>query len=217
MSSPARLLIAAALAASMAPAAARAGAPAAGETQVLRSGFFADVNLGAFATAGGRDAAGQSTLSSPQAYLQLGLGYDLSRRFSVGASFGLGASAASCFAVVKGGACVFDGARAASADNAAADNFTVSLFTLQASYRLLFTERLSLQPRLHAGLAALDPAPRRNSASGVSWGFAAGGGLGVEYATRLDHITLGADLSARWVTGAQILALAVYPKVKYTF
>ncbi len=216
MSTRARTLMVAALAA-LAPAASRASAPAEGVPQVLRSGLFADVSLGGFATAGGRDPTGQATLSSPQVYLQLGLGYDLGRRFSVGASFGLGASASSCFAAAASGTCVFDGTRPATADNTAADNFTVALMTAQASYKLFFSERLTVQPRLYAGLAVLDPEPRRSGSSLVGRAFAAGAGVGVEYATRLDHISLGADLSARWVTGAQLLAFALSPKIKYTF
>ena len=172
--------------AALAPAAGRASVPAAGVPQTIRSGLFADVNLGGFATALGRDAADRATLSNPQVYLQLGLGYDIARSFSLAASFGLGASASSCFAKVKGGACVFDAAGAATADNLAADNFTVAMFALEASYRHSLGDRLSLQPRLHLGIAALDPEPRRNGSAPVNKGFLVGAGVGDRKSTRLN-------------------------------
>jgi hypothetical protein len=205
------------VAALLAPASARAAVPAEGVPQAIRSGLFADVNLGGFLTIGGRNASDQNAASVPQAYMQVGLGYDLARHLSLAASFGLGSSASSCYAQVVGGACLFDAARGATPENTAADNFTVAMFAVEASTKLFFTERLTLRPRLHLGFALLEPEPRREGASPVDKGFVVGAGVGLEYATHLDHVSVGADLFGRLVTGPNLLAFALYPKIKYTF
>jgi hypothetical protein len=209
------LLLATALCAIALPA--RAATPSAGVPQVIRSGLFADVNLGGFFTVGGKNSAGESTVSNAQAYLQLGLGYDISRHFAVAASFGLGSSAAACFGTVDPkGLCVGTDPDGKSVD--VGDNFTATMFTLELTFKHHFTDRFSLQPRAHVGYAALDPEPLRDSAGrAVKSGVVAGAGVGVEYATHMDHFSIGADVYARYIVGPNILGMAIYPKVKYTF
>ncbi|MBI5939168.1 MAG: adventurous gliding motility protein CglE [Caulobacterales bacterium] len=214
MNRPSILL--AALAASL-PGLASAGTPAAGVAQPIRSGFFADVDMGGFFTIGGQNSKEQSRPSNAQAYLQLGVGYDVAKNFSVAATFGIGSSAASCFAdISKKGDCVANKAQADSPKMA--DNFTATMVTAEASYRHFFTDRLSLQPRLHLGYALLDPEPRQKAdGTPITGGVVAGVGVGVEYATHMDHFSIGADIYGRLITGPNIFSMAFYPKIKYTF
>lgn len=195
-----------------------AATPSVGVPQEIRSGLFTDVNLGGFFTLGGKDSSGNSGASNAQAYLQLGLGYDLTRNFALAASFGLGASAASCFGndfTRCYGAASTSGSTATTKNGPVPlpDNFTATMFMLEASYKHFFTERFTLQPRLHLGYAMLEPAP--NDAGKT--GFVVGAGAGIEYATHMDHFSIGADIYGRYITGPNIFGMAIYPKVKYTF
>lgn len=202
----------------LAPEVARARTPAAGVAQQIRSGFFADVNMGGFFTMGGKNSKGKSGPSNAQAYLQLGVGYDIARNVSVGASFGLGASASSCFAEVsaKDLSCV--GVDENGKRVNIADNFTATIFTATVSYKHYFNDRFTLQPRLHLGYATLDPEPRRNeNGDPIKGGLVAGGALAVEYSTHMDHFSIGADFAGRLVAGPNIFTMAFFPKIKYTF
>src|SRR5438045_4152355 len=87
-----RLALAALLLA--APSLATAATPQAGIEQHIRHGFFTETDLGTYFNF--NTSPFQS--SNAQAYLQLGVGYDITERMNVGIQFGLGASAALCFA-----------------------------------------------------------------------------------------------------------------------
>jgi hypothetical protein len=215
-----RILLSAIITVLLLPTAARAATPAAGVAQEIRRGFFADVNLGGFFTVGGKNAEGSTIASNAQPYLQLGVGYDLDqtgvellRAFSVGVNFGLGASAAACFGNVdRRGGCVGDDGQDLSS------NFTATMFAAQLSYKIFLDERLTLQPRLGGGLALFDPEPVRDAEGrALKRGAILGLGLGIEYATRMDHFSIGADVDARLIAGPNIFAMAIYPKIKYTF
>jgi len=41
--------------------------------------------------------------------------------------------------------------------------------------------------------------------------------VGVEYATSMDHFSVGADVMSRFILGPNILSFAIYPRIKYTF
>lgn len=210
-----RILLSAILSVVLLPAAAQAATPAIGVPQEIRSGFFADVNMGAFFALGGVNSDNQSAPSNAQAYLQLGVGYDILKNVSLGVNFGLGTSAASCFSTIdKGGNCsgIVDGKSARMSDN-----FTATMFTLEAAYKHYFSERFTLQPRLHLGYAMLDPAPVAKNDKEVTGGPLFGLGVGVEYATRMDHFSIGADVYGRYISGPNAFTVAVYPKIKYTF
>jgi len=190
--------------------------PPEGVPQTLRHGPFVDVGMGAFATAGGRDLSGAAGLSSPQAYLELGLGLDLGSRFALGLGFGLGAAAEACYAEVDtAGRCV---QHTGNGQTVVAAHFTLTMLLLQVAYRQPLGERLSLQPRLSVGYGLLDPEPVIDEAGrAVRGGLLAGLGLGVEYATHMDHLSVGAELSSRLVVGPNVVALAVVPRLKYVF
>ena len=184
-----------------------AATPMEGVIPEVRRGFFVETDIGVFFTLGGNDV-----YSNAQTYLQLGLGYDINENIELGAHFGLGASAANCFAVRDAsGNCVADGA-------SVSENFTVSFIDVSAAYLFKLVDRVYLSPKLLAGYSLLDPAPVVDANGlGVTGGANLGAGVGVEYATSMDHFTVGADLTFRFVVGPNIPAFAVFPRVKYTF
>lgn len=168
-----------------------------------RRGFFTETDVGVFFTLGG-----ENVYSNAQTYLQLGVGYDISETLSLGAHFGLGSSAANCFA----------GYLPDSDVCALSDNFTVSFFDVTAAYHVKLLERLYLTPKLAAGFTRLDPAPVGEGDPGRAMSAPnAGAGIGIEYATPMDHFSVGADLLARYVIGPNIPTFAIFPRVKYTF
>jgi hypothetical protein len=219
-------LLAASLA--LAPALARAGTPTAGVVQEIRSGFFADVNLGGFFTGAGTNNLGKKGVSNAQAYLQLGIGYDIIKTarpedsfgLSIGVNFGMGASSASCFSTVTtAGTCVFDGTKGTSdPTNLAPDNFTATMFGAEVVFKVRLVDRLWLRPRIEGGYALLDPEPLKDADGNLIGGGAyAGLGVGLEYATHMDHFSIGADIGARLIIGPNIPTFTFYPMIKYTF
>ncbi len=166
-----------------------------------RRGIFTEMNIGAFFTVGGADA-----YSNAQSYLQLGVGYDLGDRLEIGANFGLGANAANCFGNRVGQNC----------DQPA--NFTLMFLNGTLGWKFRMAERFFVTPKVSAGWATLDPAPV-NDASGnpVRAGPNGGVGVGFEYVTAMDHFSVGAEVMGRYVLRANIPAIAVFPRIKYTF
>lgn len=183
---------------------AHAATPPEGVPLQVRRGFFVETNVGVFWTMGG-----ENTYSNGQPYLQLGVGYDIGQRISVGAHFALGSSAANCFAgYVPGTAnqCIL------------ADNFTVMFGDATVAYLVPLAERLYLTPKVAAGITRLDPSPKDAvDPSGTTNAFNAGAGVGIEYATSMDHFSIGADLLVRYIVGPNIPTFALFPRVKYTF
>lgn len=182
-----------------------AATPAEGVELTVRRGFFTETAIGTFFTLGGDQA-----YSNAQTYLQLGLGYDLNQRIELALNFGIGASAADCFAGHKNNdpnqACL------------QADNFTVAFIDASVAYLWQVVDRLYILPKLSAGYANLDPAPVVGTLGGlISDAFSVGGGLGVEYDTYMDHFSIGLDVAFHYVIGPNIPAISIYPRVKYTF
>jgi hypothetical protein len=183
--------------------------PPEGVMPSVRRGFHVETDLGVFFTVGG--AGGYS---NAQTYLQLGVGYDLGERITLGAHFGMGSNAANCFgpADPRSGLC------------AGSENFTLSFIDGTASYLVNIADRVYLSPKVLAGWTVIDPAPvvlgqaGQGPASQAAVGAPnAGVGIGVEYATFMDHFSIGADATFRFVLGPNIPAFAIFPRVKYTF
>jgi hypothetical protein len=182
-------------------AAASAGPPPEGVALQVRRGFFTETDIGVFFTVGGNNK-----YSNAQTYLQLGIGYDLTEHIELGAYFGLGTSAANCFAGIQsGGAC------------ALTDSFTMAFFNLSAAYLVTLAKRFYLTPRVTGGYIKFDPAPAFSNNRVVTSAPNVGGGIGVEYATNMDHFSIGLDVLARVTLGPSITSLAVFPRIKYTF
>ncbi|MBX5484060.1 MAG: adventurous gliding motility protein CglE [Myxococcaceae bacterium] len=192
-------------------AVAQAATPSEGVPLKVRRGFFTETDIGVFFTLGG-----QSGYSNAQTYLQLGVGYDVTENIEFGAHFGIGANSQNCFAVTEPGDCVV---RSGPKDvTAFPDNFTFTFLDATAAYLFKLADRFYISPRLVVGYTLLDPAPLQDAnGDPVNSGLNVGGALGVEYATYMDHFTIGADASARIVLGPNIVAIAIFPRVKYTF
>jgi hypothetical protein len=187
----------------LAPGLAAASTPPEGVPLKVRRGFFTETDIGAFMTLGGEHG-----YSNAQTYLQLGVGYDLGENIALGAHFGIGANAANCFAGESG----------CFGRNPRPENFTLTFLNMTAAYLVPLADRFYLAPKLAAGYTFLDPAPVSGTdGAGITGGFNIGGGLGVEYATSMDHFTIGADVLWRFVIGPNINTLAFFPRVKYTF
>lgn len=196
------------------PATALAATPSEGVALKVRRGFFTDVDVGAFFTLGG-----QNQYSNAQTYLQLGVGYDVSDSIELGVNVGIGSSAANCFAELSNsGACVSSEPDPVTRKPVElSDNFTVTFIDFNAAYLFKLAERFYLTPKIAAGYTLLDPAPVRNGDKNVTAGPNAGAGIGVEYATSMDHFSIGADALVRFIVGPNITSVAIYPRVKYTF
>jgi hypothetical protein len=173
-----------------------AATPPQGVPLTVRRGFHTETDIGVFWTMGGDDL-----YSNAQSYLQLGVGVDLMDRLSLGAHVAFGASAFNCFAGRVDDLCL------------QTDAFAMTFFNLSLAYHHPLADRLWLTPKVLAGYTLLDPAP----VGDVTEGPNAGLGIGVEYATAMDHFSVGVDLVARFVFRANIPAFSLFPRVKYTF
>lgn len=193
----------------LAPAAFPA-APAEGVPLQVRRGFFTETDIGGFFTVGGND--GYSNL---QTYLQLGLGYQLTLNngaglVPVGLHVAMGANAQNCFS-----------GRNAAGDCVETDNFTITFISASGGYLARVMERLYVGGKVLLGWTLLDPAPvykgSGTSRSPVNQGLNAGAALSVEYATNMDHFSIGLDVAYRIVVGPMVSSLGFYPRVQYTF
>lgn len=192
-----------------------AATPSVGVPLQVRRGFFTETDVGGFFTVGGDN--GYSNL---QTYLQLGLGYQLTINdgkglIPIGFHVGIGANAQNCWAgLAPNGTC-------GSNTNPVSDNFTLTMLNLSAGYLHQVVERLYIGGKLIGGVTLLDPRPiadtenPSNSALLISPNF--GAALSVEYATNMDHFSVGLDVSYRLIIGPNINALGFYPRVQYTF
>jgi hypothetical protein len=191
------------------PLLASAATPPEGVPLQVRRGFFTETDIGGFFTVGGQD--GYSNL---QSYLQLGIGYQLSigekNAIPIGFHVGIGANAANCWATRTPAGCKESVAAKAEA---AADNFTVTFLTLTAGFMRSVLERLYVGGKVLVGYTLLDPAPVAGIRAGVNFGVAGS----VEYATNMDHFTIGLDVVYRMILGPNIHTLQFFPRVKYTF
>jgi len=208
------------------PALASAATPQVGVEQQLRRGFFVETDLGTYFDVGG------GTVSNAQAYMQLGIGYDITERFTLSLQFGLGASSGVCLAqVANDGTCgitdgqgnitTFPDAQGVPQKEVLPDNFSNTFYQLNLSYRQPLAERLGVVLGVVAGYQNLDPAPlftnNDPNAAPISGGIMFGGDISLEYATNMDHFFVGIDAVPRFVIGPNLLSVAIFPRVKYTF
>ncbi|MHB1843820.1 MAG: adventurous gliding motility protein CglE [Deltaproteobacteria bacterium] len=186
-----------------------------GSPEPIRTGFFAETALGTFMTIGGADG-----YSNMEAFLSLGVGYDIMQAFSVGLQFQLAPNAGDCYGP-PGPSGNID-AYCSGANPQGSSTFTMAALDLVASYKLEILERLFIPIRVFGGMADFSPLPRSDmgAAPGADDVWVPTGGLatGLEYATRFDHFTIGLEVSGRFVPSTvNLFALSIYPRVKYTF
>lgn len=179
----------------------------------VRRGFFTETNIGGFMTLGG-----DKQYSNLQTYFHLGVGYDVSQTVELGLHGGIGPNAANCWSGLKPNSdvCI------------ETENFTVIFLDLTAAYLFRVAERFYVTPKLVGGFTLLEPAPVYDpprqtdgklpqGARPLNSGPNAGLGLGLEYATSMDHFSIGLDVLARYVIGPNISSLQFFPRIKYTF
>lgn len=192
-------------------AVAQAATPPEGVPLKVRTGFFTETDLGGFLTLGGFD-----TYSNLQAYLQLGGGYQFSlgdeekHYIPVGFHVGIGASAGNCYTErvppTTDGQCT------------QSDNFTVTFLSATVGYMRRVIERLYVGGKVLGGYTLLDPSPYLDGGGGeVRGGLNLGAAASLEYATNMDHFTIGVDVVYRIIIGPNISSLQFFPRVKYTF
>ena len=194
---------------------AQAATPSEGVPLQVRRGFFTDLGFGGIVDFGGYD--GYSNLST---YLHLGLGYSIpvsvtqsGSLIDIGLHVGIGANAQNCYATRnKAGDCV----GVSSATTSVADNFTMTFLNVTGAFLFGLAERLYLGPKILVGYTLLDPPPDE---SGTRGGITGGAGLGIEYATNMDHFSIGLDVLGRLIIGPDqlITSLQFFGRVKYTF
>jgi hypothetical protein len=187
-------------------------APATGVDTPPRRGFFAEATLGLFTTLGG-----SRTVSNGQPYLGLIFGRELGEAASIFASIGIGASSASCFDLDARGNC------------RAADSFGATYLELGASYGVYLKPRLLLSAKIVGGLTNLSPGPVLDSNTRAVpdnlFGFHGGGGLALDYDTRLDHFAIGIDALVRYTNASRpdgtgslgVPSISIMPRLRYVF
>ena len=202
----------------MLPVVASAATPPEGVPLKVRRGFFTETDIGGFLTLGGQDG-----FSNLQVYLQLGVGYDITENFEIGLHVGIGANAANCwsgFERTKGGTgdCVSGATGMGTTTSSVSDNFTVTFIDLSFAYLFRIVERLYIAPKVMGGFTLLDPAPAiGGTGDAITKAGNFGFGASIEYATNMDHFTIGLDITARVIVPSLIFSLQFFPRVKYTF
>jgi len=178
---------------------------ATGAPEKIRTGLFAETSVGGFITLGG-----QTQYSNFSAFLEIGLGYDITKEFALTLRFLLGPSSANCYAAAAN-SCPPTG-------TTNTDTFTVTTGDLVVSYRFAVADRLYVPVRLMGGISLLNPTPDTSlQATGALIEPNFGGASGIEWATPMDHFTIDAEICGQYILGINALALSIYPTVRYTF
>lgn len=205
----------------VAPLAAEAATPSLGVQTPIRRGFFTETDLGLFFTTGGQGA----NPSNAQAYLSLGVGYDVltsGKHFvALGLGFSLGASAGACFGEVVpandgGNLCVAPGQGydETTQEGLLSDNWSATTVEGAIWYGYEVLPRLMLTAKGLGGVGFIQPMAFADTENPVPL---LGGGVGLEYATHFDHFSVGLDMSAKYFLGPNVMGVAIAPRVKYTF
>lgn len=199
----------------VAPLAAEAATPSLGVQTPIRRGFFTETDLGLFFTTGGEGA----NPSNAQAYLSLGVGYDVltsGKHFvALGLGFSLGASAGSCFGTYEDGLCVDPaGHDPATQEGVLSDNWSATTVEGAVWYGYEVLPRLMVTAKGLGGVGFIQPMAFADTENPVPL---LGGGVGLEYATHFDHFSVGLDMSAKYFLGPNVMGVAIAPRVKYTF
>jgi len=204
--------------------AAFAATPSAGVPLQVRRGFFTETGVGAGFNLGGVDGYSNAAL-----YLQLGIGYQLAILdgkgiIPIGLHVGFGSNAQDCWsergaAPSDPQACVNPSEKTNSANRVVADNFTQTFIDLTAGYLHRFgdgyiTSRFYGGAKLVGGIALLDPKPIPNG--GLVYGNF-GIVAALEFATMVDHFSVGLDVGYRFILGPNASALTFAGRVQYTF
>lgn len=204
----------------LAPMMAEAATPTLGVQTPIRRGFFTETDLGLFFTTGGQG----NNPSNAQAYLSLGVGYDVlasGKHFvALGLGFTMGASAGACFGEYTTGddgstLCV-DPARydLQTNEGVLSDNWSATTIEGSVWYGYEVLPRLMVTAKGLAGMGIIEPMAFADTENPVPL---VGGGVGLEYATHFDHFSVGIDFATKYFLGPNVMGVAIAPRVKYTF
>ena len=182
------------------------GTPSEGVALKVRRGFFTETDVGGFFTLGGdNDYSNAADVPAARAGLRRHRG----NGSRIGFHVGIGANAQNCWA----------GLNAAERLHRRSDNFTMTFLDVTRGVPVPVVERFYVAPQAGGGLHAAR-SRRRSTATRrprITGGANVGVGVGIEYATNMDHFTIGADVLVRYVIGPNIPAISIFPRVKYTF
>lgn len=201
------------LAAGTAKAADAAGEPATGVPFQVRHGWYAETQLGVFTAFGGSKA-----VSNGAPFIALSVGMDLPSLPALALFFtaGHGSNAGSCHALTAKGECeswkLADGSPAGSQG---IESFSV--IPLEVGARYAFSDivpRLAPHVLATVGYSIIAPEMVKDASLGS---VHAGLGGGIEYVTRLDGLTLGAEVLVRAAFSPFLASLTAYPRIKYVF
>lgn len=185
--------------------------PATGVPFNVRHGWYAETQLGVFTAFGGSKAASNG---APFMALSAGMDIPSMQNLTLFFTVGHGSNAGSCRALTDQGDCqawkLSDGSLAA-----APESFSVIPIELGGRYGFSdILPRLSPYAMAVVGYSILTPAISKDASLGSPH---AGLGGGVEYVTRLDGLTIGAEVVFRAAFAPFLPSLAAYPRVKYVF
>lgn len=187
------------------------GEPATGVPFQVRHGWFAETQLGVFTAFGG-----EKTFSNGEPWVALSFGLDIPsvQHLTLFFTAAHGSNAGSCHALTDKGDCLSwklaDGSLAAAPEN-------FSVMPLEVGLRFGFGD---VVPRLSpyvvgvVGYSIIIPGLAKDVPLGSPH---AGGGFGVEYVTRLDGLTIGAEVVVRAAFAPFLATLSAYPRIKYVF
>lgn len=186
--------------------------PSNGVPYQLRTGWFAETQVGVFTAFGGSKAA-----SNAQPYLALSIGMDLpkvSKHFSIFLTAALGSNAGSCRQVDADNLCtqfkLEDGSTAM-----APENFNIIPIELGARWGFKdIAERLHPYVGVVAGYSLITPQIFQDAPGGSAHAGVLGG---IQYGTRLNGLTLGVELMVRYAFSPAIPSFAAYPRIAYVF
>src|ERR1700722_3495016 len=111
-----------------------------GSPEPIRSGLFFETSMGAFLTVGGLDS-----YSSAEAFLGLGVGYDIIPNLSVGLQFRLAPNVSDCYSSTSTGAAACGGSGTTTTPPS---TFTLIALEAKIAYRIPVAERLFIPIRV---------------------------------------------------------------------
>lgn len=188
--------------------------PALGVEMTAKRGWSFETQVGVFTAFGGSRAA-----SNAQPFTAVSIGLDLPQLapgLSVFFAAAHGANAGSCRSTVKpvnGDGCTTY--QAGGVDLVAPQDFSVIPLELGARYALAeIVPRLTVNGTLAFGYSILTPTIVKDAPLGAPH---VGLGAGLDYATRVEGLSVGAEVLFRMAVSPLLPSLAAYPRIRFVF
>jgi hypothetical protein len=200
-------------------------APATALDEQPHRGTYVETSLGIFTAFGGSAGA-----SNVQPFLSLSLGREIGESVTMFLSLGISGVSASCFASEVG----------VSQCPTAPDSFGMTFIEVGASFGFSLAPRTLLSLKVVSGGTDISPGPLLNTtpsnpypgclsaaspcaAPDSLFGYHFGGGLSLDYDTRLPHFGIGVDLLVRYTVASYssqtlgITSASLLPRIRYVF